>query len=366
VATHTLDYDDTALSATDGHPSAPMVAPLLCLGAREGATGADLLTGYVAGYETQAYLNGALTPGHYEGGWHATATMGTFGAAAATASLLDLPAEQTEHALNIAASMPAGLKRNFGSMTKPVHVGQAARSGVTAARLAAEGVDADADAIGGDRGFYDLYRGEGAPDPAASHDLGEEWVVVTDGVDVKKYACCYYTHASIYGTAQLAETHDIEPGDVERVRAVASQGARDACVHDDPGTPFQAKFSMPHLVAYALVHGTVDLAAFEDEGLADEAVRAVRERVDFAVDDGRPYDWYGGDITIETVDNRQIQATRDCPPGTHDNPLTEAQLREKFEMCARRVLPDDDVEATYERLNTLRAVDDVTEITRPL
>lgn len=361
TAGHALDFDDTALSATDGHPSVPMVASLLAVGEREHATGRDLLTAYVAGFETQAYLNAPISPGHYEGGWHATATLGTFGATAATASILDLSASEIEHALNIAASMPAGLKRNFGSMTKPIHAGQAARSGVSAALLAAEGVDAAADAIGGDRGFLDLYRGVGTPDLMACHDLGEQWVLLSDGIDIKKYACCYYTHAAIDGTTTLVETHDLDHTAIEHVRVRASRGAVDAVQHDDPETPTQAKFSMPYLVAYACLNGTVDLAAFEEDSLADTQVQALRERVTFEGDEERSYDSYGASITVETTSGTVYEHTQERPPGTYDDPLTDAELREKFEMCARRALSEDAVEV-YDRLNALRNVKDIADI----
>lgn len=366
TAGHALDFDDTALAATNGHPSVPMVASLLAVGAREHATGWDLLTAYVAGFETQAYLNAPISPGHYEGGWHATATLGTFGATAATASVLGLPASKIEHALNIAASMPAGLKRNFGSMTKPVHAGQAARSGVTAALLAAEGVDADADAISGDRGFFDLYRGDGSPDLTACHDLGEQWILLSDGIDSKKYACCYYTHAAIYGTTTLVEAHDLNHTVLDRIWVEASRGAADAVKHDNPETPTQAKFSMPYLVAYALVNGTVDLAAFEKDSLADSQVQAVRERVAFDVDEERAYDSYGASITVETTSGSVYEHTQERPPGTHEDPLTDAELREKFEMCATRTLTEDTTAEAYDCLNTLRDVEDVVEISARL
>ncbi|MFB6165829.1 MAG: MmgE/PrpD family protein [Haloarculaceae archaeon] len=363
TAGHALDFDDTALAATDGHPSVPMVAPLLAVGAREGASGRELLTAYVAGFETQAYLDAPITPGHYEGGWHATATLGTFGATAAVAKLLDLPAETVATALNIAASLPAGLKRNFGTGTKPVHAGNAARAGVTAARLAAEGVDADPDAIGGERGFFDLYRGDGDPDRSALPTLGDQWALATDGIDVKKYACCYYTHAAIYATERLRDGAAIDPGAVERVRVTASQGAADAVVHDDPASPTQAKFSMPYLVGYALAEGTVDLAAFDPAALDDSQVQGLRERVAFAVDPDRAYDDYGVTVTIETDDGQRHERVQDHPPGTHDDPLSDAELREKFDMCAARAPTDVDAAAVYEHLDDLRTVADVGTIT---
>lgn len=363
TAGHALDFDDTALTATDGHPSVPMVAPLIAVGERHQLTGRDLLTAYVAGFETQAYLDAPITPGHYQGGWHATATLGTFGAAAATASLLDLPAATVEHSLNIAASMPAGLKCNFGSMTKPVHAGQAARSGVTAGLLAAEGIDATADAISGEQGFFDLYRGEGSPDLTALPELGEQWSLVTDGIDLKKYACCYYTHAAIYGTTSVVQEHDIALNEIKRIRVDASRGAADAVAHDDPETATQAKFSMPYLIAYATSNRTVDLAAFEPDAIGNPTVQSIRERVTFTVDEDLPYDSNAAAITVETTDGTIYEHIQERPPGTHENPLTDAELREKFVMCATRTFTEGATTDVYSALNSLRDVDDVNELT---
>lgn len=366
IAGHTLDFDDTALSATDGHPSVPMVAPLLAIGEREGATGQELLTAYTVGFETQAYLAAPISPGHYEQGWHATATLGVFGTTAATASVLGLTDNETRHALNIAGSMPAGLKRNFGSMTKPVHAGQAARSGLSATRLAEEGVDADPAAISGDRGFFDLYRGESVPNPTAGHALGDQWVLLSEGIDIKKYACCYYTHAAIYGVAQLIADHDLTTAEIVSIRVEASQGAADAVEHDDPETPTQAKFSMPYLVAYAAVHGTVDLNAFEEKSIADQAVEDLRRRVTFAVNEDRPYDDYGATVTVETTAGSVHERIQDQPPGTNDDPLTDAELRDKFEMCWEVIRPNNSAETVYRRLDSLRNVDDISTVTKLL
>lgn len=363
TAGHGLDFDDTALDATDGHPSVPMVAPLLAIGERDTVSGTALLTAYVVGFETQAALCAPISPGHYESGWHATATLGTFGATAATASLLNLSPSETRHALNIAASMASGLKRNFGTETKPVHAGMAARNGVAAARLARAGIDADPTAISGKGGFFDLYTNDTAVDPSATHELGEEWMIRSTGIDIKKYACCYYTHAAIYGTIQLLADEDIDESSVEAVHISASRGAGDAVTYDDPKTPTQAKFSMPYLIGYAIVNGTVDLAAFERSALDDPAVEAVRQRITFDVDEDRPYDWYGSSIRLETTTGEVYRRAQERPPGTHAEPLSDAELREKFEMCAARVRTGNATEDLYARLDCLRDVTDIVELT---
>jgi 2-methylcitrate dehydratase PrpD len=343
TAAHALDYDDLSW-AMDGHPSVALVPPLLALAAEADASGEDLVTAYAAGFEAACAVAEPISPDHYEAGWHATATFGTLGATVAAAHLLGLDAERTRHALNAAASMPAGLKRNFGSMTKPVHAGLCARSGVTAARLAREGLTADARAVGGERGFWDLY----GPAERGEFAIGDRWHLAESGIHVKAYPCCYFTHAAI----AAAESFDVSPTAVESVHVEASQGAADACHHADPTTGLEAKFSMEYAVASGLVRERVGLAAFEDDAVDDPAVQRVRERVSFSVDDSLPYDTHAGTVRVETAGGSR-EVHRENPPGTHDDPLSDTAFRAKFEACAGRALPDDDAAGLYDRLSAL-------------
>ncbi|WP_226042270.1 MmgE/PrpD family protein [Natrinema sp. DC36] len=362
TAGHALDFDDVALAAMDGHPSVPMVAPLLAVGEREGATGRDVLTAFVAGFEAQHFLSRPISPGHYEGGWHATSTVGLFGAAAAVANLLGLSLDRAEHALTIAASMPAGLKRNFGTTTKSIHAGQAARSGTTAALLAAEGATADSRAIDGDRGFFDLYRGDREPDLERVPDLGSHWALCEDGIDVKKYPCCYYTHAAIDAAIELAEEYDLETDDIDEVRVTASQGAADALAHDDPATGLEAKFSMPYLIGSAFARRRVGLAAFDEERIDDPAVQAVRERVSLIVDGNLSYDSNAAHVAVTTRAGDEYDRSQERPPGTHDDPLSDDELHEKFRLCADHAPETVAVDDALAALDELRTVSDVNDV----
>ena len=352
TAGHALDYDDMS-RAMDGHPSVTLVPPLLTLAREADASGRDLITAYVAGFEAACALAAPITPGHYEAGWHATATLGTFGATAAAANLLDMDAETTERALNAAASMPAGLKRNFGSALKPAHAGLCSRSGVTAARMAESGFTADGTAISGDGGFWDLY---GAGERGA-FDVGDGLRLESNGIDRKSYPCCYFTHTAIAATRSLVEG-GVDPSAVERVDVTASAAAADALRYPDPETATESKFSMEHAVACALVRDRVGLGAFEAAALEDPTVSALRERVDFAADPDRPYDSYGTTVEITTRTDTVV-GRRDHPPGAHEEPLSEATLRTKFDECAGRVLPPGRVDDLHDLLSALPERDDV-------
>ena len=348
-AAHALDYDDLSW-AMDGHPSVVLVPPVFALADEADADGRDAIEAYALGFETACRVAEPISPEHYERGWHATATFGTFGAAAAAASLLDLDADGVERALNAAASMPAGTKQNFGSMTKPLHAGLAARSGVTAALLAAEGFTTGDRAISGDQGFWVLY---GADDPdVAAAAADDEWFLRSHGVHTKKYPCCYFTHTSIAATRSLADERDLTPDDVERVSVRAAGGAGDALTYHRPDGELEAKFSMEHAVAVALARDRVGLSAFEEETYGDEAVRSLYDRVEFAVDESLAYDSHAATVEIETPDGT-VSETREHPPWTHDDPPSEEELRGKFVACAERAVDEDVAAETYDRLRTL-------------
>lgn len=362
TAGHGLDFDDVAKPMSN-HPSVTMVAPLLAVGEQHAVEGSDLIAAYVAGFQAQYYLAGPIMPGHYEAGWHSTATIGTFGATAALANLLDFPVEQTRHALNISASFPSGLKRNFGSDTKPMHAGMAARAGVTAALLAAEGFTADEDAFGGEGGFFNLYTREAGFDTESLPKLDQDLGLLTGGIHFKKYPCCYFTHTAITAAREIREEHALQPADVESVTVRASAGAYDALVHDDPQTGLQAKFSMHYAVAAALVNDRVDLATFDDETIDDRAIQALREHVSLELNPDLPYAAHEAAVTVKTTAGDSLTRQVIDPPGTADDPLSNDELRQKFVMCATRRYDQDRAVALYRLCDSLRKCEDVSEVT---
>jgi len=277
-----------------------------------------------------------------------------------------LDERKTRHALSIAASLPAGLKRNFGTTTKPIHAGAAARSGVTAARAAAEGATGDADAIDGEKGFFDLYSGPDGAEYGERYALDERWAIREKGVGVKKYPCCYFTHTGIASAEILTDEHDISPGDVEAVEIVLSQGAADALHHVDPDTGLEGKFSIQYAVASAIARDRVGLAAFDDKNVDDEPVQAVRKRVTAVVDSDLRYCSHRSTVTIETTDGNTYTNVLEEPPGTHGNPLSDEELREKFHMCAERAFDRNRAEEIYKRLDDLRTESDVAELVRTM
>lgn len=361
TAGHCLDFDDIS-ARIHVHPSVVLVPALLAAATGRQVTGAAAVTAYVAGLETMNYLVAPVTPGNYERGWHTTATVGTLGAAAAAASVLDLDRGAVEHAVNAAASTAAGLKRNFGSMVKPMHAGQAARSGLTAALLAERGFTAAAGTLRGEGGFLDLYGGEPAPDFSALPELGAEYGIVEHGVEAKRYPCCYFAHSPIAATEALVDEHAIAPGDVSSIHVLASRAARDALVHPDPATGLEAKFSLHYAVASAVARDRVGLDAFEDDNLDHDGTQRVRGRVTFEADPVRDYGDHGAVVTMHTQDGRTVSHEQETPPGSLDSPLSDEQVRRKYRTCAGRALDDATVEWTYEALSSLREQDDLGDV----
>jgi 2-methylcitrate dehydratase PrpD len=254
AASHALDFDDCN-NTIGGHPSAPVLSALFALADDIGASGQDFMTAYVVGFETETKLGLGVNMDHYTKGWHPTATLGVFGAAAACASLLRLSAVQTATALAIAASFASGIKANFGTMMKPLHVGHCARNGLYAALLAREGYTANtASAFEHKQGFFQVFNGTGHYDaarilPAWAHP----WDIVDPGIAIKQYPCCCSTHPAIDALLLLLRVHDLQPAQVARLEAWIHERRLEHTNRPDPQSALEAKFSLQYCLVRALL-----------------------------------------------------------------------------------------------------------------
>jgi 2-methylcitrate dehydratase PrpD len=367
AAGHAHDFDDTNF-ALMGHPSVPLLATALACAEAEPADGAAVVLAYLVGFEVSAALGLALNPGHYTRGWHATATLGTIGCAAAAARLRGLDAAQTVHALGIAASLASGLKENFGSMTKPYHAGHAALNAVTATALAAAGMTASPGALDGSQGFAAAFSGEKLG-PGAFADLGRAWQIVGSGIAVKPYPSCALTHAAIDALIDLRARHGITPEQVEDVEVGVNHVVPEVLRHPAPTNALERKFSMPYCAAAALGRGHVGIEDFEDGPVRDPAVAALVPRVRMVVDPALPEGldqqaW--SRVTVRLRDGRTLPEPPRGASGHPDTPLSDAQLRAKFLGCAAGVLAPGDAEAVVEQLAAIDAVPDIRALTARL
>jgi 2-methylcitrate dehydratase PrpD len=354
-----------------GHPSIPLVPALLAAGEAAGASGADVVTAFLVGFEVECKVGRAMGRSHYARGFHATTTLGALGSAAACARLWGLTPEQTAHALGIASSMAGGLRANFGSMTKPLQAGNAARAGVVAATLARGGFTGGHDVLDGAFGFVRTFSPAEDGDIEQIGGFGEPWEVVEPGISVKKYPCCFVSHRAADAALSLVAGHDLRPEQVERVEvhlpngSVSASGGVGPMIHPRPRTGLEGKFSMQYVVASAIHDRALKFANFEDGAVLRPELQAFLPRVTPVNDTERhpaaPGESYSV-VEMRLVDGRVLTEAVIEARGGPSDPLSWEELLEKYRDCASRALPPDRVERSAEMLVDLDRVRDVREL----
>ncbi len=369
TAAHVLDFDNTAFHM-GGHVSAVMVPALIAASEAFGASGRDFLLAHAAGFEMGARIGNAVNFHHSEKGWHPTATLGVFAVAAACARLLNLTAAQTETALAISTSLAAGVKANFGTMTKSLHVGQCARSGLMAVLLSRKGFTANADAFEHRQGFFNLFNGSGNFDATGIvENWGRPFEIVEPGAGYKRYPCCYSTHSAVEATLNLVREHG--RFDAAAVSRIDSWTAARGLAHTDrpqPDSALNAKFSVQYCVARAALNGEVRLDHFEGDAWRDTAVQSLLPRVHAAPYGPAQFSVaefpFGAEVKITLTNGNSVSAKVERPLGrTSGNPIASAQMQEKFEDCARRVLTAEAAAAAYRMMAVFETVPSVKNLT---
>lgn len=364
TASHALDYDDVS-SGMAGHPSTTMVAPILGVGEVNRNSGKELITAYVAGFETQCYvaapnLNSTTVPGLHVQGWHPTPIFGSFGAAAAVSHLLGLDTETTKTALNITASMTSGLVENIGSLTKPMHSGHAARCGLYAAYLADANLDAVDTAI--QNGFLPNYTGVEEfpymPLPLESN----EWALLTHGIDIKKFPSCYLTHTTIKATSTLVNDHDISASDVSGVHVTVPEHIADILVYDNPTTEAEAKFSIPYTATLAILYDYIGIDEFRPATITNPEIQELLDRVSYDIDASLEAGSSSVTVDITLANGETITRQEDTPPAPHDDPLSDKELTRKFVECATHAVEKEDAIRAHSLLDSLRQQENPSEI----
>ena len=355
TAAHTVEVDDIF---RDGiyHPGAPTIPAALALAQAHGATGEALLRAVIVGYEISTRIGALMGRAHYKY-WHNTGTIGCFGACAAAAELLGLERAKIAHALATVATFSAGLQQAFrmDSMSKPLHAGRAAEAGVTAALAAREGVTGSLDVLEGDVG-YGRAMGYGAigdgPDwERALATLGRDFHIAQ--MTFKNHACCGHAFAAIDGALALQARMGIAAAEIERVRVGTYQAALDVAHYEAPHSPAQARFSLKYVVASALVHGSVRLAASEPARIEDRTTRDLMQRIDVAVDPQLDASFparRAARVEIESRDGRSEEHLQPTRKGDPDAPLSDEELNGKYLELASPVLGDERARKLLARL----------------
>ncbi len=343
MASHVLDYDDVSMLAIC-HPSAPVVTALLCAAPWEALPGDRLCDALAIGTEVMIRLGETIGFRHYELGFHATATLGVFGATAAVARLRGFSVEQTVNAFAIAASLSSGLRINFGSMIKSLHVGIAAANALRAVAWCAGGIAATTTDVFSVNGFLGAFAGGDSANTTLSAALGRPFVIASPGFERKRFPCCYMLHKMIAGSLALAREHDLSVDQIRHATVQMPVGGTRPLNHPAPNTGMQAMFSGPYAVLAAIHDRRIGFASFTDAAVARPALRA--RLADVAVIEvgnqtltARAVEAAPVTVTLTLRDGRELEHRVDVTPGSAADPMSPSELAEKWQDCLTRAAP---------------------------
>ncbi len=335
VSIHADDFDDTQLSAAKDrvygllvHPTVPVLPAILALSARRNISGKEWMLAYHLGVEVECKIAEAISPRHYQDGFHSTGTCGAFGSAAASAKLVGFDQSKI--------SQSGGLRENFGTMTKPFQAGHAAESGVVSVDLVALGWTAAQQILEADRGFFHAFGG--SYDPAAIMDrLGKPWTFASPGVSLKPYPSGSLTHPAMTELMRLIEANNVQPDQVETVDCGANHNMTTTLLHHQPKTGLEAKFSMEFCLAILLLERKAGLGEFSEKVVARPDVQEMIRKINFYVDpeaESAGFDKMTSILKIHLKDGRAITGRADFAKGSPANPMTFEEAATKFRGCA--------------------------------
>jgi 2-methylcitrate dehydratase PrpD len=368
TAAHALDYDDTGLN---GHPSAVLVPAILAEAQDVGADGKAMIAAYVAGYEIWADFVAREQDSLHQKGWHPSAMYGTVAAAGASAVLRRLDAETATRAVGIAASLAAGVVSNFGSMTKPFHLGRTAQSALTATRLAQAGLTASPDAIEHDLGFLWAVSPRGAVDTTTAARFGETWRILEFGINVKLYPMCFGAHRILDAMIDTCRDNAIKPNDIASVDVELAENSAKVLRNHRPQTALEAKFSAEFAIAAAAIAGRCSDAEvstpFVRRNDVQEFFAKVRVHPISDKDPEEPTRSPFDRVRLTLADGRRIASEAVKYPRGHFKRGVEREvLWRKFSDCAAAVIDHQRALALFEALQSLALLAGVGELGRSL
>jgi len=373
ISIHADDFDDTQLAVAKDrvyglltHPTAPVLPALFAIAEASGPTSAkEFIAAYLAGVETETKIAEAISPRHYEDGFHSSGTCGSFGSVAACARMRGLTLQQTLNAFGIAAAEAGGLRENFGTMTKPFQPGHAAENGIVAADLAALGWTAAEQILEAPRGFFHAYGG--TYDPAAIlNKLGNPWTFANPGVSIKPYPSGSLAHPAMNAMMRLIQKNNIKPADVQKVDVGTNHNMPNALIHHQPQSGLQAKFSMEFCMAVLLLERRATLAEFTDDYVKRPEVQEMIGRVNFYVDpvaENTGFDKMTSLITVHLRGGTILKDQADFAKGSPADPMTLEEVAGKFRGCAAFAnWPKEKTEKLIEAVSKLEQSSDVREL----
>jgi 2-methylcitrate dehydratase PrpD len=376
TAAHALDFDDN-FDPAKAHATAVLAPAILALGEQEQASGRSCVDAYICGLQIMGRVGQGVNPTHRNRGWHATATVGAIGAAAACARLLKLDAEQCSNAVSLSTSMAAGFMSQFGTMTKPIHAGLAAKSGVVAASMARQGITAGRDTLDGLTGMNRLMVGpdyETLRDAITSPEHGQTLrfetehvsaplLILEHGLKVKRFPNCGSAHRAMDALLFLKDAHGFTADDVAKVVVHLPKSHLNNLMHHDPVDPMQAKFSMQYALAVILRSGNCTLNDFLPRAVMRPEVRSL-----FSLIKPNPVDKSEGEfptsVEVHLKDGSIVEKSLVMPLGSKAAPFTDEQYWLKFSGCVEDHIGADataQLRGTLEGLVKLPAVTTLME-----
>jgi 2-methylcitrate dehydratase PrpD len=350
VADHAMDFDLTYMA---GQSIAAVIPAVLPVAETTGATQAEALTAFIIAAEVAGRMYRAAPKAWRGTGWHSTGVVGATAAALAVARLMKIPADKVPDVIGITASMASGITANFGTMTKPLHSGHAAANGVLAATLAARGFTASHSALESATGYYACFLHGFEWSAAPFADLGKTFDLEQIGYSIKPYPSGGLGHTAIDAALELREIVKLD--DIAHVDVAITKFAAQRYTDKYPQSAENAKFSGPYLAAYTFVHGAPMLAAFREGALHDEAVRAFASKVSLII-----YQEYAdvledspAKVTVTLKDGSKVERAKYYPTGSRQMPMTAAQVKAKFDICAAQAVDKATADKIYAVLSTL-------------
>ena len=372
VSIHADDFDDTQLSAAKDrvygllvHPTVPVLPSAFALGERRRVSGKELMLAYHLGVEVECKIAEAISPRHYQDGFHSTGTCGPFGSAAACARLLGFDRSKMLNSFGLAASQSGGLRENFGTMTKPFQAGHASESGLASVELVALGWTAAEQILEAERGFFRAFGGSYDPG-AIMNRLGKPWTFSSPGISLKPFPSGSLTHPAMTEVTRLIESNNIEAAQVESVDVGANHNMTATLLHHRPKTGLEAKFSMEFCIAILLLERKAGLNEFSDRIVQRPDVQQMIRRINFYVDpqaESAGYDKMTSLLKIHLKDGKVIAGRADFGKGSPTDPMTFDEAAAKFKGCAEFAgWPSAKTDKIISLVKTLDSVADVSTL----
>jgi 2-methylcitrate dehydratase PrpD len=361
TATQALDFD---LSFMSGQSAAALIPALLPLAESLDATAEELMAAYIVGCEVCARIVRSFPNMSSGAGWHGAGVVGAMATAAAAAKLMRVSADRIPGILGVAASTASGLGENYGTMTKPLQVGTAARNGLMAAQLGDAGLSASDSAIDGGKGFLASYARGFEWDVASFDDLGRLFSLLDPGFKLKPFSCGGLLHTAIEAALHLRGAVQPRLDRIDSIVIGATRHAASRVKAHFPENEDAARFSLKFVIPYALIHGAPTLATFTDEALEDRQVRALSERVSAVVDDSFDDVSVSGHspsrVTITFENGDVLEETVYHASGSREAPMSEDVIKAKFDDCTARAVDGAVASALYDYLRNLRDQDSLS------